>query len=833
MSSKTYDSSYSKTDMSKSEMKHFCTYCQDEISSVPCQSNTANNSMTIFIHCAICEDIFLCLMCFSSGAEIGNHKNNHDYKLVTFSKSNLYAVKLLSALEEWISEDTEKYLNTRRLVLSWKDVASFVGSENPEEVKKEYYQTYVDGPLGQNIIKLVNNYVGYRSIMTLDQALKMKCFESCPTYFPTSKFIRFPEDKEKEDGYMIYEESYNEFEKYEDMKFYEETLDSYQLQLLIQCTSEFGYGNWDAISKLYNSIIHEEYHKEKWNYLSEQRVKEEYTLRFIQNPLLCGTWLPLEHTRPLIPDRTNRIQGPKNGFEDYLKKQLPIDDLDIFFYPPPLNNYRTDKDEFHSSCEYSNNKPEKLSELNPSECVYCQEEFAVIGYRIDNHKFSNYKTITKYSCCTNKQTCENMYLCLSCLGSGAEIGRHKRYHNYKLITEVKLYSSQNYFHETDWTAMEELAFLYALEEWTCKETEKYIDPINSENLINDWNNVSQHVGSRNANEAEIEFEHFISNQRIWKLVALYTGTEPLITYEEAVEMGCFENHNNYFSALNRSQKNIWNKSDLKLLFDCMTIYGYGNWQTITIEFNKIMADKYFGNQCVIRTPEEIKHECLLRFYDRPIRQRKWKPPSNSRPIIFDRTHYFKEPVNLKYPVMNSNLFIQIGYDYVNDEFEYPYMDHAESLLDLMGDFEIKPKLPSEDKFKMKLKDQFNIEPYLNIEEEKTIISCKQYNEVLNQRRIAKACVHSYRLIEQFAIYKDKQLPKIKPFSVQSFGERLVKMSRFMTLDIHRSLIEGAKNEKLLAHRLKELQFYKIIGLKKLNEIDVFNKLHQKVNTVKN
>jgi hypothetical protein len=54
------------------------------------------------------------------------------------------------------------------------------------------------------------------------------------------------------------------------MKFYEETLDSYQLQLLIQCTSEFGYGNWDAISKLYNSIIHEEYHKEKWNYLSEQ-----------------------------------------------------------------------------------------------------------------------------------------------------------------------------------------------------------------------------------------------------------------------------------------------------------------------------------------------------------------------------------------------------------------------------------------------------------------------------------------------------------------------------------------------------------------------------------
>lgn len=47
-------------------------------------------------------------------------------------------------------------------------------------------------------------------------------------------------------------------------------------------------------------------------------------------------------------------------------------------------------------------------------------------------------------------------------------------------------------------------------------------------------------------EAEIEFEHFISNQRIWKLVELYTGTEPLITHEDAVKMGSFENHINCF-----------------------------------------------------------------------------------------------------------------------------------------------------------------------------------------------------------------------------------------------------------------------------------------------
>lgn len=38
----------------------------------------------------------------------------------------------MDALEEWISEDNEKYLGSKKLVDSWEDVASIVGSENPE-----------------------------------------------------------------------------------------------------------------------------------------------------------------------------------------------------------------------------------------------------------------------------------------------------------------------------------------------------------------------------------------------------------------------------------------------------------------------------------------------------------------------------------------------------------------------------------------------------------------------------------------------------------------------------------------------------------------------------
>jgi len=66
-------------------------------------------------------------------------------------------------------------------------------------------------------------------------------------------------------------------------------------------------------------------------------------------------------------------------------------------------------------------------------------------------------------------------------------------------------------------------------------------------------------------------------------------------------------------------------------------------------------------------------------------------------------------------------------------------------------------------------------------------------------------------------------------------ERLVKMSRLMNIDIHRALIEGIKNEKLLRLRLSELKYYKKIGLTKLSDINKFNVLQkhrrQKVNEI--
>jgi len=56
-----------------------------------------------------------------------------------------------------------------------------------QDVKKEYYDTFVNGYFGQNVIKLVNKHIGNPQVVTLDQAIAMGCLENCPIYFPTRK----------------------------------------------------------------------------------------------------------------------------------------------------------------------------------------------------------------------------------------------------------------------------------------------------------------------------------------------------------------------------------------------------------------------------------------------------------------------------------------------------------------------------------------------------------------------------------------------------------------------------------------------------------------------
>jgi len=115
--------------------KFHCNYCDEDIKKVR-------------VKCAECPDFDLCLKCFSSGAEIGRHKNKHKYQLIdcgTFPIFDSATPKKWKAIEEMaLLEAVELYGFG-----NWSDVSAFIGVYSPEEVKEHFCNYYVYGNIGK------------------------------------------------------------------------------------------------------------------------------------------------------------------------------------------------------------------------------------------------------------------------------------------------------------------------------------------------------------------------------------------------------------------------------------------------------------------------------------------------------------------------------------------------------------------------------------------------------------------------------------------------------------------------------------------------------------
>lgn len=113
--------------------KYNCTYCQEVL-------------VTIGVKCAECTDFVICLQCFSVGAEIGPHRNNHSYQFLDLGTSGIYngrncwkaseEVRLLEGLEQFGFGN-------------WEDIAKHIESKTPEEAKDEYIARFLEGNIGR------------------------------------------------------------------------------------------------------------------------------------------------------------------------------------------------------------------------------------------------------------------------------------------------------------------------------------------------------------------------------------------------------------------------------------------------------------------------------------------------------------------------------------------------------------------------------------------------------------------------------------------------------------------------------------------------------------
>ncbi|XP_065168008.1 transcriptional adapter 2B isoform X2 [Atheta coriaria] len=110
-----------------------CTYCAEEINGVRVQ-------------CCECVDFDICLQCFSSGAEISSHKNDHSYRLIEPCAGGVFGGR-----DNWTGQEELQLLEAMDLCSfgSWEHVSKLIETRTPEEVKEKYMSRYFDGRIGR------------------------------------------------------------------------------------------------------------------------------------------------------------------------------------------------------------------------------------------------------------------------------------------------------------------------------------------------------------------------------------------------------------------------------------------------------------------------------------------------------------------------------------------------------------------------------------------------------------------------------------------------------------------------------------------------------------
>ncbi|XP_034834287.1 transcriptional adapter 2B isoform X2 [Maniola hyperantus] len=113
--------------------KYNCTYCQEEISGVR-------------VRCAECKDFDICLQCFSLGAEIGPHKNDHSYQ---FMDSGAFGIFL--GRSSWSANEEVRLLDAIEQFGfgNWEDISKHIETRSPDEAKDEYITRYLEGSIGR------------------------------------------------------------------------------------------------------------------------------------------------------------------------------------------------------------------------------------------------------------------------------------------------------------------------------------------------------------------------------------------------------------------------------------------------------------------------------------------------------------------------------------------------------------------------------------------------------------------------------------------------------------------------------------------------------------
>lgn len=135
-----------------------CTYCEEKV----------NAKRGIYIKCTTCQDIKLCLECFSAGAIIAQHQSDHPYELIDCGSFPIID-------ESWKAYEELALLEAIELygIGSWTDIANAVETRSAEECCERYLRVYVDNFFGRSTWNAIdkNLYTVHDHTCTFNQPL--------------------------------------------------------------------------------------------------------------------------------------------------------------------------------------------------------------------------------------------------------------------------------------------------------------------------------------------------------------------------------------------------------------------------------------------------------------------------------------------------------------------------------------------------------------------------------------------------------------------------------------------------------------------------------------
>ncbi|CAH2003231.1 unnamed protein product [Acanthoscelides obtectus] len=141
---------------------------------VNCYSEVTNQ----YILCNKCDTV-ICLACFSNGAEFGEHKSNHDYRILSTKF-------VLFKNSDWTAEEEMKLLDAILNYGNWNLVSQEFPNRSLSEIIDHYDHFYLDGNGSKAMPKMMRrDSAGFKQVV-VPYRLRIADSEEPPRYLPNT-----------------------------------------------------------------------------------------------------------------------------------------------------------------------------------------------------------------------------------------------------------------------------------------------------------------------------------------------------------------------------------------------------------------------------------------------------------------------------------------------------------------------------------------------------------------------------------------------------------------------------------------------------------------------